>query len=141
MTGSRVLAFDFGLKRIGAATGNKITKTCQALTTVKANRGHPDWPAIDRLIDQWQPAELVVGLPISMAGEETEMSGLCRIFGASLTQRYCLPVTWTDERLSSNTADHLLSTATPAGKKSRHSHGGARDALAAQLILQTFFEG
>jgi len=141
MAGSRVLGFDFGLKRIGTATGNRITKTCQALTTVKSSQGIPDWIAVDRLIDEWKPSELVVGLPVSMVGEETEMSALCRIFGASLAERYALPVTYTDERLSSNAADHLLSAATPPGRKTRYSHAGARDNLAAQLILETFFEG
>lgn len=139
MTGSRVLGFDFGLKRIGTATGNRVTKTCQALTTIKSSQGAPDWVAVDRLIDEWKPAELVVGLPVSMAGEETEMSGLCRIFGASLTDRYALPVTYTDERLSSNAADHLLSAATPPGRKTRYSQSKERDNLAAQLILETFF--
>ena len=141
MAGPRVLGFDFGLKRIGTATGNRVTKTCQALTTVKSSQGTPDWVAVDRLIDEWKPAELVVGLPVSMAGEETEMSGLCRIFGASLADRYALPVTYTDERLSSNAADHLLSAATPPGRKTRYNHAGVRDNLAAQLILETFFEG
>ncbi len=141
MTRHRVLGFDFGLKRIGTATGNKATKTCQALTTVNSSRGNPDWAAVDRLIDEWKPAELVVGLPVSMAGEETEMSGLCRIFGASLADRYTLPVTYTDERLSSDAADNILSASTPTGKKAKARHTGARDNLAAQLILETFFEG
>ena len=137
----RVLGFDFGLKRIGTATGNKVTKTCQALTTVRSSQGNPDWVAVDRLIDEWKPAELVVGLPVSMAGEETEMSGLCRVFGASLADRYTLPVTYTDERLSSNAADNILSASTPMGKKTKARHTGARDNIAAQLILETFFEG
>ncbi len=136
-----MLGFDFGLKRIGTATGNKATKTCQALTTVNSSRGNPDWAAVDRLIDEWKPAELVVGLPVSMAGEETEMSGLCRIFGASLADRYTLPVTYTDERLSSDAADNILSASTLTGKKTKARHTGARDNLAAQLILETFFEG
>ena len=141
MAGFRALGFDFGLKRIGTATGNRVTKTCQALTTVKSSQGAPDWVAVDRLVNEWKPSELVVGLPVSMAGEETEMSRLCRNFGASLADRYALPVTYTDERLSSNAADSLLSAATPIGKKTRYSHAGARDNLAAQLILETFFEG
>ena len=141
MADSRVLGFDFGLKRIGTATGNRVTKTCQALTTIRSSQGTPDWVAVDRLIDEWKPAELVVGLPVSMAGEETGMSVLCRIFGASLADRYALSVTYTDERLSSNAADNLLSAATPTGRKKRYSHAGARDNLAAQLILETFFEG
>ncbi len=141
MGGSRVLAFDFGLKRIGSATGNRITKTCQALTTIKSRQGNPDWAAIDHLIKQWKPAELVVGLPVSMAGEETGMSALCRIFGASLTERYALPVTYTDERLSSHAADHLLFTTAAHGGKTGYSRTATRDNVAAQLILETFFEG
>ena len=139
MSSIRVLGFDFGLKRIGVATGNSNTKTCQALSTVRSNQGTPDWHALDRIIDEWRPHQLVVGLPLSMNGDESEMSGLARKFGASLTNRYQLDVNYVDERLSSLAADDLLKESTPIGKKGKSKQSGARDNLAAQLILETYF--
>lgn len=138
--GYRVLGFDFGLKRIGTATGNKNTGTCQALSVIRSSQGNPDWAVVDRLINEWKPRELVVGLPISMTGEETEMSGLARNFGARLAGRYTLPVIYADERLTSHAADNILRAATPIGKKTKTRRPGARDNLAAQLILESYFK-
>ncbi len=136
----RVLGFDYGLKRIGTAAGNSVTGTCQGLMTVSVRDGQPDWPAVTRLIEEWKPGQLVVGLPLSMNGDETEMSRSAREFGAVLAAKSGLGVCFVDERLTSVTADHLLQESGRPGKKHRRRHQAARDNLAAELILQTYFD-
>ena len=136
----RVLGFDYGLKRIGSAAGNAARGTCQGLMTVSARDGEPHWPVIARLIDEWKPGQLVVGLPLSMDGDETDMSRSAREFGARLAAKSGLRVCFVDERLTSMTADHLLQESGRPGKSQRKRHKTARDNLAAELILQTYFD-
>lgn len=136
---SRIISFDFGLKRIGVATGNDITKTAQALSTISAKDGDPDWRDLDLVLKEWKPALLVVGLPLSMDGNENPMTSAARKFGEKLTKHTGLSVTLVDERLSSLTADQLLMENIESGKKFKKKHNAARDNLAAQLILQTYF--
>jgi len=136
----RILSFDFGLKRIGVATGNVNTKTSQALSTLRAKDGNPDSRELNRLLEEWKPGMLLVGLPLSMDGTESTMSGAARKFGNKLSEFSGLPVHFVDERLTSVSADHILQEMIPPGKKKTRKHIGARDNLAAQLILQTYFD-
>jgi len=100
-----LLGFDFGLKRIGVAVGQEMTGTASALTTVAARDGKPDWDAISRLIHEWQPDAVVVGLPLNMDGSDHELSRRARRFGNQLHGRYNLPAHFIDERLSSLEAE------------------------------------
>ena len=73
MTTSRtLLGFDFGMKNIGIAVGQELTRTANPLTAIKARDGIPDWELIARLLQEWQPALLVVGLPLNMDGTEQD---------------------------------------------------------------------
>ncbi len=139
MRNSRVLGFDYGHVRIGVAVGNGATGTAEALTTVRSKNTVPDWQQLDQLIREWKASRLVVGLPLSMAGEETAMSAQARKFGRSLAERSGLEVDFVDERLSSVAADQLIQEITPERKKIRKKHTRQRDNIAAQLILQTYF--
>jgi putative Holliday junction resolvase len=132
-----ILAFDFGLRQIGVAVGNSVTGTSQALTTLAARDGTPDWAAVTGLVTEWQPGLLVVGLPLNMDDSESEMSALARRFGRRLEGRYQLPVTWVDERLSSFEAKRQL---RDAGHRGDFRESPA-DALAAEMILRSFLEG
>jgi putative Holliday junction resolvase len=96
-----VLAFDFGLRHIGVAVGQHITRSASPLTTVRARDGSPDWAAIDALIREWHPAQLLVGLPLNMDASESDMSRLARRFAERLGARARLPVALVDERLTS----------------------------------------
>ncbi|MCF6259303.1 MAG: Holliday junction resolvase RuvX, partial [Gammaproteobacteria bacterium] len=100
-----LLGFDYGLKRIGVAVGQELTGTASALLTVRANDGKPDWNAISKLIEQWQPDEVVVGLPLNMDGSFHELSYRAQRFGNQLHGRYNLPAHFMDERLSSLDAE------------------------------------
>ena len=136
----RILSFDFGLKRIGVATGNVKTKTSQALSTLRAKDGEPDSRELNKLLEDWKPDLLIVGLPLSMDGSESTMSGAARRFGEKLSEFSGLPIQFVDERLSSVSADNLLQDLILPGKKKTRKHVSARDNLAAQLILQTYFD-
>jgi putative Holliday junction resolvase len=98
------LAFDFGLRRIGVAVGQTITGSAMPLDLVNAQDGAPDWVAIDRLVSEWKPDLLVVGLPYTMDGSEQEISSRARSFANDLEHRYPCPVHIVDERLSSHEA-------------------------------------
>jgi len=128
-----LLGFDFGTKRIGVAVGQELTRTATALTTLRSPDGGPDWAGISRLIKEWQPAALVVGLPLNLDGSESESSRLARRFGNRLTGRYNLPVFTADERLSSTEAEAILA------EQGRFEKADI-DKLAAQLILQSWLE-
>lgn len=104
----RILAFDFGTKKMGAAYAQAITGTGTPLPPVPARDGIPDWDRIAALIAEWQPEALVVGLPLNMDDSESELSQLARKFGRRLQARYRLPVYMCDERLSSHSARGLL---------------------------------
>ena len=107
MPSGYILAFDYGLKHIGVAVGQFVTQTASPLATLAAKNGNPSWAEIMGLIREWQPTALIVGLPINMDETESEMSLRARIFGAALAERYGIPVTMIDERLSTRAAREL----------------------------------
>jgi len=128
-----LLGFDFGTKRIGVAVGQELTRSARALETLKSRDGGPDWAGISRLIEQWQPAALVLGLPLNLDGSDHEITRLARRFGNRLRGRYNLPVYTIDERLSSAEAEALLAQQGCFDKE-------AVDKVAAQVILQSWLE-
>lgn len=128
-----VLGFDFGTRRIGVAVGQGLTRSASALVTLNNRNGAPDWEAIGRLIEQWQPAALVVGLPLNLDGSDHEVTRLARRFGNRLRGRYNLPVYTMDERLSSAAAEALLA------EQGQYDKADV-DKVAAQLILQGWLE-
>jgi putative Holliday junction resolvase len=131
-----ILGFDFGLRRIGVAVGQFTTMTATSLETV----GHgktPDWAVIDRLVREWKPALLLVGLPLDKNGDETDMSRTARKFGATLHDRYSLDVSFADERLSSLAAESRFAELRAQGSLKK-KHARQLDAMAAQIILENW---
>ena len=133
-----ILAFDFGFRRIGIAVGQSTTCTASPLETVSHGE-KPDWAAIDRLVREWKPARLLVGLPLGKEGEETDMSRAARKFGQSLVARYGLDVDFADERLSSRQAESRFTEQRAAGAL-RRKDAGQLDAMAAQIILENWLQ-
>ena len=131
-----VLAFDFGIKRIGVAIGESLLGQARALTTILAEANEPRFASIGELIRQWQPQLLVVGLPRSLDGSEHDMTARCRRFAHQLEGRFALPVALVDERLSSAEAEARLA-GQGLGWQARK---GQIDAVAAQIILQDYFD-
>jgi len=135
MDSRTLLGFDYGRKRIGIAVGQEITHTAQALTTLASSKG-PDWTGIGKLIEQWQPQLLIVGMPHNMDERPHPLQMEVKAFGDRLAERYNLPVEWIDERLSSLEAESQLATGTKAKHKKRNK--AEIDKLAAQIILQSW---
>ena len=131
-----MLAFDFGEKRIGVATGETLLSSAHPLTVIHAESNDDRLAAIARLVTEWQPEQLVVGLPTHADGTQHEMTRLARKFGERLNRKFNLPVYFADERMTSLDAEARL---RETGRNSR-SAKPVLDAVAAQLILQTWFE-
>jgi len=131
-----VLAFDFGEKRIGVAVGEWALAQAYPLTTIRSELNSQRFAAIAELIREWQPASLVVGLPVALDGTAHAMTARCTRFANQLRGRFALPVDYAEERLTSVEANERL-------RESGHSAKSAKelvDALAAQIILQCYFE-
>lgn len=126
------LAFDYGERRIGTAVGDDLTGTARANITL--NTG--DWAAISKLIADWRPAALILGLPLDENGGEQPMSLLVRDFAVHLQAHTKLPVHLSDERFSSREADDVLRGARANGHMSRRVRKGDRDGEAARIILE-----
>lgn len=128
------LGFDFGRFRIGIAAGQAITGSARPLRTLPVRRQHPDWDAIGRLIQEWRPDLLVVGVPRHADGSASDTTAAALRFGRQLQGRFHLPVATIDERLSSWEAEQRHHETAPAGRR-----GDPLDAQAAAIILESWF--
>lgn len=141
MTGSgrTLLGFDYGTKHIGVAVGQELTGTSTPLATLPSRYENPDWGTISRLIEEWRPAALVVGIPLNMDGTDQPMTKAARRFARRLEGRFRLPVHLADERLSSVEAGRLLHGHDADAGTRRARRRRELDEVAAHLILQTYF--
>ena len=135
--GEVLLAFDYGIRRIGVAVGQTATGTANPVGVISA-AGGPDWRGIERALAQWAPTRLVVGLPYNMDGSETALTPACREFASELGRRFGLPVELVDERLTSAAATAELREARRSGALGRRVNRGDIDANAARLLLETW---
>ncbi|MGQ8364835.1 Holliday junction resolvase RuvX [Glaciecola sp. 1036] len=131
-----VLAFDFGTKSIGVAVGQTITATASPLAAIRANEGIPDWQDIIKLVEQWQPDSLVVGLPLNMDGTEQELTRRARKFANRLANQTRLQVHHQDERLSTVDAKARLFELGGYKKLSKDKV----DSVSACLIFESWCE-
>lgn len=117
------LSFDYGAKRVGVASGNSLTRTATALTTIAAT-GDARFAAIGKLVAEWRPDALVVGIPYHPDGAAHDNTRRAQAFGRQLHGRFRLPVHEVDERYTTTEA----------------TAQGARDvdAASAALILEQF---
>lgn len=127
------MAFDYGARRIGVAIANEMRLT-QGVATVRNGPQGPDWDALDRLIRDWQPDALVVGLPLNMDDSAGPVTALARRFGNRLAGRYHLHLYLMDERLSTLAAEAILTAHARFGRK----RAKLLDQVAAQQILESF---
>lgn len=134
-----VMGFDFGTTRIGVAIGQALTATARPLATVKVRQGQPDWDGVTRLIREWQPALLVVGVPHYADDTPNAVTAAALQFSRQLRQRYRLEVATIDERLSSHEANALLSAQAVQRRKGKRPDAMSVDAVAAMLILESWF--
>ncbi|BDX20920.1 putative pre-16S rRNA nuclease [Polynucleobacter sp. TUM22923] len=122
-----IMAFDYGTRRIGVAVGNTLTRAGQPLKILAEQSDDARFKAIGALLQEWQPHQLVVGLPCHPDGTQHEMSTKARRFGNQLNGRFGLPVSWVDERYTSAVLE--------SDPKMRDN----LDAESAALILEQYF--
>lgn len=128
------IAFDYGTKMIGVAVGQSLTASATPLAALKARDGVPNWDQIAALLKEWQPARLVVGLPLNMDGSESDMSQRAAKFARRLEGRFAVPVSQVDERLSSFEARGEL-----LAEGRRDFRDAGVDSLSAALILESYW--
>ena len=131
-----LIAFDFGLKRIGVAIGETLLGNARGLAVVAHSASGPDWPTIDKILRDWHPVLLLVGYPCNMDGSASEMSRLSLLFAAELRDRSGISVQAIDERLSSSAALDQLREERRSGLRKKRISRGLIDQEAARLILQ-----
>jgi putative Holliday junction resolvase len=131
-----VLAFDFGEKRIGVAVGDSGVRIAHPLSTISAEDNATRFAEIGKVIAEWHPAQLVVGLPMHADGTEHEVSRLARRFAQRLEGRFGLPAVLVDERLTSRAAESRLRESGVRGRDIE----ALLDAHAAREILEAWFE-
>lgn len=132
---SCVLGFDYGSRLIGVAVGNRFTGVARPLVALPVRDGQPDWQKLDALRKEWAPDCLVVGLPLTLDGEEQAASRGARRLAELLGKRYQLPVSLVDERHSSQEAAQRFADARAAGLRKRRD-AAVIDAEAAAVILE-----
>jgi putative Holliday junction resolvase len=136
-----VLAFDFGLKRIGIACGDTLTRQAAPRPAAVTRRSGPDWAAIAREVAALAPAVLVVGAPYNADGSEGTLLAAARRFAAELEHRFALPVQLIDERFSSLEASEALKQQRASGERLRRLERADLDSAAAAVILGRWFQG
>lgn len=131
-----VLGFDFGTKYIGVAVGQTVTRNARPLTTIKFKNRHLNWQTIDQLIKNWQPSQLIVGIPLDTQGNSQYITLQCLKFFHDLQKRYDLPIHKVDEHLSTWEAKKALSL-----QKNSYSSNELIDinATAAAILIEQWF--
>ncbi len=136
-----VLAFDFGLKRIGIASGDSLTRSAAPRPAAISGAHGPDWLAITREVRALAPGRLVVGAPYNADGTDGALSAKARAFAAELERRFALPVHLVDERFSSLEASAALTARRASGARRRRIARADIDSAAAAVILGRWFQG
>lgn len=136
MANKTIIAFDFGTGSIGCAVGQEITGTATPLAAFKARDGIPNWDDIGKMLKEWKPDLVIVGLPLNMDGTEQPITHLARKFANRIHGRFGLPIELHDERLT-----------TVEAKSTLFEYGGYRalnkgkiDSASAVIILESYFD-
>jgi putative Holliday junction resolvase len=132
--GGLVLAFDFGLRRIGCAVGQAITGTATPLKPILAQNGTPEWKTCDQRVQEWEPEVFVVGIPLHTDGSVQWITQQTLKFITQLQERYHRPIFGIDEVLTSVAAENLK-TSTP----DLMLKGQSTDSLSAKIMLESWF--
>lgn len=136
-----VLAFDFGFKRIGIASGDTLTRTAAPRPAAAVHQHGPDWDAITREVRMLSPGLLVVGAPYNADGSPGALAPAARRFAADLESRFGLPVNMVDERWSSLEASAALKAQRASGERKRRVRKEDIDSAAAAVILRRWLSG
>lgn len=127
-----LLAFDYGTQNIGVAVAQTVTKTANELPGLKAKDGIPDWNQIEKILIEYKPDLVLVGLPLNMDGSESELSARARKFANRIHGRFGVAIDMVDERLSSFAAKGEVMER----KGSRDYKNNPVDSIAARILLE-----
>lgn len=130
-----VLGFDVGARRIGVAVGSAFGSGARALAVIDVHGQRADWPAIDRLCQEWRPDGLLVGDPMTLDGGDQPIRQVAQAFARELRSRYGLPVAMMDERASSIEAAQRFAGDRASGRRRRRD-AATLDAVAAAVIVE-----
>ncbi len=129
-----VMAFDYGLRNIGIAIGQNITKSASTFYAIKAKEGLPDWVQLDSIIQEWEPSLFIVGDPFNMDGTKSEFQKKIVKFSEELKKRYEIELHMMDERLTTKEAIERIHNKPDGIKDSANKHS-----ISAQIILEDWF--
>ena len=129
-----VMAFDFGLRNIGIAIGQNITKSASTFYAIKAKEGEPDWMKLDSIVKEWEPSLFIVGDPINMGGTKSEFQKRILKFSNDLKRRYAINIYKMDERLTTKEAKERIKDESNGLQASANKHS-----ISAQIILEDWF--
>jgi len=133
---SCIIAFDYGVKSIGVAVGQRITGTASPLSAIKATNGIPSWQTLEALFNEWQPQQVIVGFPTNMDGTEQPITARARKFSRQIHSRFKIATQGHDERLTTVAAKERLFELGGYKKLTK----GKIDSVSAVLILESWFE-
>ncbi|HET7101495.1 MAG TPA: Holliday junction resolvase RuvX [Terriglobia bacterium] len=136
MTQGRILAVDFGLRRLGVAASDPLGIVAQGLPTVQRKNMAADLAALEALAEEYSVVEVILGNPLSQSGEETAISRRVEAFAEKLRRRLSCPVKLWDERLTSAEANRMLRSSGMGLRKRQR----AVDQVSAVLILQNYLD-
>tara|TARA_B100001123_G_C15127531_1_gene953949 strand:+ start:77 stop:499 length:423 start_codon:yes stop_codon:yes gene_type:complete len=129
-----VMAFDYGLRNIGIAIGQNITKSASTFYAIKAKEGVPDWIKLDSIVEEWEPDLFIVGDPFNMDGTKSEFQKKITKFSTELKNRYEIELQMIDERLTTKEAKDRIQDKPDGIKDSANKHS-----ISAQIILEDWF--
>ena len=129
-----VMAFDFGLRNIGIAIGQNITKSASTFYAIKAKEGEPDWMKLDSIVKEWEPSLFIVGDPINMDGTKSEFQKRILKFSNDLKRRYAINIYKMDERLTTKEAKERIKDESNGLQASANKHS-----ISSQIILEDWF--
>ena len=129
-----VMAFDYGLRNIGIAIGQNITKSASTFYAIKAKEGVPDWIKLDSIVAEWEPGLFIVGDPFNMDGTKSRFQKEISKFSTELEKRYEIRLQMMDERLTTKEAKERILDKSDGIKDSANKHS-----ISAQIILEDWF--
>ena len=136
----QIMAIDFGLKRLGVAIANTLTKNAEPLKTLHIENTKKIPTELFKLIKEWQPHKLVMGMPYNKDGTESKIAKQIRAFAKLLSQETKIPLEYIDESFSSHEANRQLKFLRQSGERTKRVSKGDLDKMAAAIMLQRWLD-
>lgn len=135
----KILGLDYGMRKIGVAIGQTLLGTASPIGIVSCNQGEPNWPQLSKIISEWAPDRIVIGMPYNLDDSENHMTEKVKIFGEEVIKKYQLPVFFEDEKLTTKLVNSELSDMAHY-KKSPKKIPDLKDAYSACMIIESYIQ-